>query len=166
MRGEIRNKIRAISEEDAVALIRENEYGVLATVNEEGKPCTVAMNHVYVDGVLYFHSGMEGETLTNIASNPEVSYIIVGVADVIYDQFTTAFSSVVVHGQMHVVSDPEEKLMALTALVDRYSSDVIPPQVVTDFIANGVHCVTMLRLTPEFLTGKARLTRKRPCLEY
>ena len=166
MRGEIRNKIRVISEEDTIALIREYEHGVLATINAEGKPCTVALNHVYVDGVLYFHSGLEGEMLTNIKQNPEVSYLIVGVADVIYEQFTTAFSSVVVHGQMHVVTDPDEKLKALTALVGRYSSGVIPAQVVSDFIANGVNCVTMLRLTPEFVTGKARLTRKRPCLEY
>jgi len=166
MRGEIRNKIRVISEEDTVALINENEHGVLATINAEGKPCTVALNHVYLDGVFYFHSGLEGEMLTNITGNPEVSYMIVGVADVIYEQFTTAFSSVVVHGKMHVVTDPEEKLRALTALVGRYSSDVIPVKVVSDFIANGVNCVTMLRLTPEHITGKARLTRKRPCLEY
>jgi len=166
MRGEIRNKIRVISEEDAIALIREYEHGVLATINAEGKPCTVALNHVFVDGVFYFHSGLEGEMLTNIKQNPEVSYMIVGVADVIYEQFTTAFSSVVAHGQMHVVADPDEKLKALTALVGRYSSDVIPEKVVSDFIANGVNCVSMLRLTPEFITGKARLTRKRPCLEY
>jgi len=166
MRGEIRNKLRVISQEETIALIRENEHGVLATINHEGKPCTVALNHVYVDGVLYFHSGLEGEMLDNIAGNPEVSYMIIGVADVIYEQFTTAFSSVVVHGQMHVVEDEEEKLSALTALVARYSNDVIPAKVITDFITNGVKCVTMLRLTPEFITGKARLTRKRPCLEY
>ena len=166
MRGVIRNEIRILSEEDTLALLQEAEHGVLATVNQKGQPCTTALNHIYVDGVLYFHSGPRGEKLDNIRANTEVSYFITGIADVIYDQFTTAFSSVVVNGVMQVIDDPEEKLIALTSLVDRFSSEIIPKDVIYDFIAKGVDCVEMLRLTPEHITGKARLTRKRPCLVY
>jgi len=166
MRGEIRNEIRIMSEEDTLALIQSTEHGVLATVNEAGQPCTATLNHVYLDGALYFHSGPGGEKLENISVNPTVSYCITGLADVIYDQFTTAFSSVVVHGDMSFVEDAEEKLRSLTALVDRFSNDVIPGQVKTDFIAQGVECVVMLKLEPEHVTGKARFSRKRPCLVY
>jgi len=166
MRGVIRNETRILSEEDTLALLCEAEHGVLATINQKGQPCTTALNHVYVNGFIYFHSGPEGEKLENIRANPEVSYFVTGVAEVLYDQFTTAFSSAVVNGRMQVVADPEEKLMALRALVGRYSSEIIPKDVVRDFIANGVDCIEMLRLTPEHITGKARLTRKRPCLVY
>lgn len=166
MRGKIRNEIRTLSDEDALALIREAEHGVLATVNAAGQPCTTALNHVYLDGALYFHSGPKGEKLDNIAVNPEVSYFIIGLADVIYEQFTTAFSSVVVNGVIEVVADPDEKLRALTALVDRFSNEVVPEQAKQNFIADGVNCVEMLKLTPEHITGKARLSRKRPCLVY
>ena len=166
MRGEIRNKQRVMSEEDALTIICEAEHGVLATVNEAGQPCTVAMNHLYDGGVLYFHTGITGEKLDNIALNPQVSYFITGVADVLYDQFTTAFSSVVVNGVMELVEDEDEKLRALTAIVDRFSNEMIPEKVKTDFIADGVKCVKILKLVPEHITGKARLSRKRPCLSY
>ncbi|MCL1847629.1 MAG: hypothetical protein FWF91_06675, partial [Coriobacteriia bacterium] len=62
--------------------------------------------------------------------------------------------------------EPEEKLRALTALVDRFSNEIIPAQIKTDFIADGVNCVVMLKLVPEHMCGKARLSRKRPCLNY
>jgi len=166
MRGSIRKKERILSEGDTLALIQAAEHGVLATVNAAGQPCTTALNHVYLDGALYFHCGPEGEKLTNIVGNPQVSYFIIGVADVVYEQFTTAFSSVVVHGRMQIVEDPDEKLWALTALVDRFSNEVIPKQVKHDFIADGVKCVIILKLVPEHITGKARLSRKRPCLVY
>ena len=166
MRGVIRNKERILSDEDTRKLIESTEHGVLATVNALGQPCTTALNHVFLDGALYFHSGPEGEKLDNIRANPQVSYFIVDVAEVLYDQFTTAFSSVVANGAIQFVDDPEEKLRALTALVNRFSNEIIPAQVKTDFIADGVNCVVMLKLVPEQLTGKARLSRKRPCLNY
>ena len=166
MRGVIRNKERTLSDEEALALVQAAEHGVLATVNEVGQPCTVALNHIYQDGVLYFHTGLTGEKLDNIVVNPQVSYFIVGVADVIFDQFTTAFSSAVVNGTMEVIEDFDERLMALTELVNRFSNDEIPDKVKHDFIEDGVKCVKILKLTPEHITGKARLSRKRPCLVY
>lgn len=166
MRGEIRKKERILSAEDTLNLIKNAEYGVLATINAKGQPCTTALNHVFVDGVFYFHCGLQGERLDNIALNPQVSLFIVGVADVEYDQFTTAFSSAVIHGAIQRVEDPDEKLRALTALVGRYSSEVIPEQVKKDFITAGVNGVTILKLVPEHITGKGRLSRKRPCLVY
>ena len=166
MRGEIRNKERLLSQEDTLELIKMAEHGVLATINEANQPCTTALNHVYLDGELYFHSGLEGEKLDNIKIHPDVSYFIIGVADVIYDQFTTAFSSAVVHGTMTIVDDPEEKHRALTALVDRYSSEIIPSDAKRNFILDGLDCVSILKLVPEHISGKARLRRKRPCLQY
>jgi len=166
MRGVVRTKNWLMSEDDCYDLIDSAENGVLATVNAEGQPCTTALNHVLIDHTLYFHSGLEGEKIDNLKVNPQVSYFIIGVADVIYDQFTTAFSSVVVNGVMEFVEDHDEKLRALTALVDRFSNELIPPQVKTDFIADGVNCVLILKLDAQNATGKARLSRKRPCLRY
>ena len=80
MWGEIRNKQRVLAHEDALALMQAAQHGVLATVSEAGQPSTTALNHVYHDGVLYFHSGLTGEKLDNIRKNPEVSYFITGKA--------------------------------------------------------------------------------------
>jgi len=166
MRGVIRNEERIMSDEDCRTLLESAEHGVLATINAQGQPCTTALNHVFHEGTLYFHSGPQGEKLDNIRANPQVSYFVVGVADVVYEQFTTAYSSVVVNGTMEFIEDPDEKLRALTALVNRFSNEIIPPKVKTDFIEDGVNCVLMLKLNAQQITGKARLSRKRPCLSY
>ncbi|MDR3307924.1 MAG: pyridoxamine 5'-phosphate oxidase family protein [Coriobacteriales bacterium] len=167
MRGVVRRESRALSQEKAYEIIRETEHGVLATVDEQGRPATAALNHVLLeDGNLYFHTGTEGEKLDNIRANPQVSYFVTQTADVIYEQFTTAFSSAVVHGEMTVVEDEGERLRILTALVDRFSDGSLPAEVVTDFIAVGLATVAILRLTPTHITGKARLSRKRACLNY
>ena len=167
MRGHIRRESRALSTEKALDIIRTAECGVLATINAQNQPCTVSLNHVLIgDNTLYFHCGPEGEKLDNIRNNPEVSYFVTGESEVIYEQFTTSFSSAVIHGKAVIVDDAAEKLMALTALVDRFSDDSIPSDVVTKFINDGVDVVTIFKIEAEFITGKARPTKTRPCLSY
>jgi nitroimidazol reductase NimA-like FMN-containing flavoprotein (pyridoxamine 5'-phosphate oxidase superfamily) len=164
MRGEVRNATRALSHAEALDILKAAEHGVLATVDAKGRPATVGMNHVWINGALYFHSGLEGEKIENIRHNPEVSYFVIGEAEVVYEQFIAVFASVAVHGRMVEVDEPTEKLAALTALVQRFANDQVPEQPMRDFIAIGVKNVVMLRLTPEHLTGKARRLRRRPCL--
>jgi nitroimidazol reductase NimA-like FMN-containing flavoprotein (pyridoxamine 5'-phosphate oxidase superfamily) len=167
MRGTVRRDNRALSEADALQLIREAEYGVLATVDAEGRPSTTALGHVMLDdGCLYFHTGPEGEKLDNIRANPQVSFFVTAVADVIYEQFTMAFSSAVVHGRMEILTDDGERRRVLALLVERFSDGTVPAYVVDNFIEDSLGVVTVLKLTPEHITGKARLSRRRPCLRY
>jgi len=165
MRGEVRREARAISVEDALQIIRDAEYGVLATVNKEGLPCTTALGHVlFDDGCLYFHTGSEGEKINNIRLNPQVSFFVTGVSDVVFDQFTMAFSSAVVHGCMEVIEDDEAKVFALHKIASRFHDGSVENKVIDDFIKSSLPHVAVLKLTPEHITGKARLSRKRPCL--
>ena len=165
MRGVVRREVRALSQEEALQIIKDAEYGVLATVSEEGLPSTTALNHVMLDdGCLYFHTGAEGEKLSNIKTNPQVSFFVTGIADVVYEQFTTAFSSAVVQGTMEVIEGDDAKVAALHTIAARFSDGTVPEQVIDDFIKTSLYHVTVLKLTPEFITGKARLARKRDCL--
>jgi nitroimidazol reductase NimA-like FMN-containing flavoprotein (pyridoxamine 5'-phosphate oxidase superfamily) len=165
MRGVIRRDDRALPLSEALDILREAEHGVLATIDKEGRPCTAALNHVLLDdGCLYFHSGPGGEKIDNIHTNPEVSYFVTGFAEVVFEQFTTAYSSVVVHGTMSELEDEAEKREALAALVERFHDGTVPAPVVESFIEDSLSIVVLLKLTPEHVTGKSRTTRKRPCL--
>ena len=165
MRGVVRRESRALPLKDALQIIKEAECGVLATVDSEGYPCTAALNHTFFDdGCLYFHSGVEGEKVDNIRVHPQVSFFITHIAEVIFEQFTTAYSSVVVHGNMSFVEDIDEKRVILHKIVDRFSDGTVPQPVIDEFIETSLPNVLVLKLTPEHITGKARLTRVRPCL--
>ncbi|MDR2035296.1 MAG: pyridoxamine 5'-phosphate oxidase family protein [Coriobacteriales bacterium] len=165
MRGVVRREARALSAEEASKIIAAAEYGVLATVNKEGQPSTTALNHVlFEDGCLYFHTGIEGEKLDNIQENPQVSFFVVGVADVVYEQFIMSFSSAVVHGTLAVVEGQEEKIAILHKIAARFSDGTVAREIVDDFIKTTLPHVNVLKLTPEHITGKARITKKRDCL--
>ena len=165
MRGVIRREERALSLEETLQIIKETEFGVLATVDTQGRPSTVALNHaLFDDGCLYFHSGIEGEKMENIRAHPQVSYFVTGLAEVVYEQFTCAYSSAVVHGTMSLVEELEEKRVALRAYVERFSDGTVPQHVIDEFIDLSLTNVAILKLTPEHITGKARMSRRRPCL--
>lgn len=166
MRGAVRREARALLEEEALHIIKNAENGVLATVNEEGFPCTTALNHtLFDDGCIYFHSGAEGEKIDNIKAHPQVSFFVTQTADVVYEQFTTAFSSAVVHGTITFVEDGALKTSALQKIVERFSDGSVTQEVVDDFIAKSMPHVLVLKLVPEHITGKARLSRTRACLK-
>ena len=165
MRGVVRREARALARDEALHVIREAEYGVLATIDNEGRPSTVALNHtLFDDGCVYFHCGTEGEKLDNIRTNPQVSFFVTETAEVVFEQFTTAYTSAVVHGTISFVEDSEEKQNILKIIVDRFSDGSITQAVVEEFIETSLPHVCVLKLTPEHITGKARLSRKRTCL--
>jgi nitroimidazol reductase NimA-like FMN-containing flavoprotein (pyridoxamine 5'-phosphate oxidase superfamily) len=165
MRGEVRRKELELSKEEALELVRTAEHGVLATVNAQGHPSTVSLNHLLVgEDTLYFHCGLEGEKIDNIKGNPNVSFFVTGTADVVYEQFITAYSSAVVNGIATIVTDEHERRQALAALVARFSAATVPQEPVEQFIDTGLQFVAIIKLEIQSITGKARLKRTRPCL--
>jgi nitroimidazol reductase NimA-like FMN-containing flavoprotein (pyridoxamine 5'-phosphate oxidase superfamily) len=165
MRGEVRNKRLEIPTSDAIDIIRSTEYGVLATVGPDGRPSTSALNHLLVgEDTLYFHTGKMGEKLDNISTNPYGSFFVTGYHDVVYDQFTSSYSSAVAQGKVSVVTDDTERRRALTALVRRYTSHTLSEEAMLEYIEEGLKRVNLLRMDIDMLTGKARHTRSRPGL--
>ena len=69
---EMRRKDRAITEEDARALLNKAEYGVLSTVTEDGKPYGVPLNFCVIDCCLYFHCADEGQKIDNITQRRRI----------------------------------------------------------------------------------------------
>lgn len=89
------------------------------TVNAAGKPCTAALNHVMVDDrTLVFHGALRGEKIENIKKNPNVSFFVVGAAEVVADRFTTIYTSAVAHGTAVIVEDSDEDTAAAPVIPD------------------------------------------------
>ncbi len=63
---EMRKKDREVLGEDIEKILTNGEYGVLATVGENGYPYTVPLSYVYQDNSIYFHCAKEGHKLDNI----------------------------------------------------------------------------------------------------
>ncbi len=150
---ELRRKDRAISEEEATAILNRVEYGVLSTVSENGKPYGVPLNFCMVDNCIYFHCAVEGQKIDNIKQNKSVSFCTVGRTEILPDKFGTKYESVIVSGEVQEVFEVD-KQRGLEGLLYKYSPD---------FIDQGKKYIDTLRdktrvfkITINSLSGKAR----------
>ena len=150
---ELRRKDRAITEEEATALLNKAEYGVLSTVSEKGKPYGVPLNFCVIDHCIYFHCAVEGQKIDNINQNKSVSFCAVGNTELLPEKFGTKYESIIVSGEVEEVFDTN-KQSAMEGLLHKYSSE---------FFDQGIKYIEGLRdktrvfkITINKLTGKAR----------
>jgi nitroimidazol reductase NimA-like FMN-containing flavoprotein (pyridoxamine 5'-phosphate oxidase superfamily) len=150
----IRRRDRALEEEEALRLLEEAEWGVLATVDADGWPYAVPVNHAVVDGALIIHCATVGHKLANLAFNPKVSYCAVTLAEALPAELATRYASVVVFGVAQLLTDEAEKRAALRALGLRFAAG--HPEVVDRELDKDLFRTAVLRVRIERVTGKAR----------
>ena len=123
---EMRRSDRLMSEEDALRVLKEGEYGILATVDEELHPYGVPLSYVYMDNCIYFHStSAGGSKYNNIKYNSKVSFTVVGKTEVLPDKFGTLYESAIAFGEAELVSEEEERLMAFREFLNKYCTEFI-----------------------------------------
>jgi len=106
--------------EDCTWILDRATHGVLALLGDEGYPYAVPLSHTRVGDTLYFHSAVNGHKLDAIARCDKASYCVVETDQVIPEEFTTYYRSVIAWGRVSVVTHDGEKRQALTALADKY----------------------------------------------
>jgi nitroimidazol reductase NimA-like FMN-containing flavoprotein (pyridoxamine 5'-phosphate oxidase superfamily) len=151
----MRRKDKALSDNDIQQILRDGEYGVLATVDASGQPYGVPLNYVYMDGNIYFHCALVGQKLDNIANNDKVSFSVVGRTDVLPAEFSTGFESVIAFGPAALISG-DERYRALVGLIEKYSGDYIEEG--KAYIEKLDKQTAVVRVKIESMTGKAKIT--------
>ena len=150
---ELRRKDRAITEKEAIALLNKAEYGVLSTVNENGKPYGVPLNFCFIDHCIYFHCAIEGRKIDNIKQNKSVSFCAVGNTEILPDKFGTKYESVIVSGEVEEVFDMNKQI-ALEGLLHKYSPEFFDKGI--KYIEGLREKTRVFKITINKLTGKAR----------
>lgn len=121
---EMRRKDKAMSIEDSIQLLIRGQEGVLGTLSSDGYPYTVAVNYVYVQGKIYFHSAKEGHKIDNINGHEKVSFTVYDHVKVVGKKLTTNYESVLVFGTAKVVKASQEILLALINKYVEMSTDM------------------------------------------
>ena len=150
---EMRRKDREISINDAREILTKACYGVLSTMSENGYPYGVPVNYVFYNGYIYFHSAKEGHKIDNIKNNSKVSFSIVGSEEVLPDQFTTDYESVVAFGDAEEVYELE-KGEALLEIIKKYSPEFIEKG--EKYIETLGSKTAVLKIDIKHLSGKSR----------
>ena len=105
---EMRRKKQMLSLEECVAVLDNGTSGVLAVDGDNDYPYAVPLSYVYCDSKIFFHCARSGHKLDAIARNEKVSFCVIEADQVMPQEYTTYFRSVIVFGKARVLEDDME----------------------------------------------------------
>lgn len=148
-----------LSTEETERILRNAKYCVMAVSGDDDYPYAVPVNYVFDGTSIYIHSAAQGHKIDALKGNPKCSLCVVDKDDVISEEFTSYFRSVIVFGKACFVESTEEKVAALRLLGDKYSPGIDPEAEIARFIKT----VCIVRIVIDSITGKEaiELTRAR-----
>jgi uncharacterized protein len=149
---EMRRKRQALSLEESIVVLNEGTAGVLAVSGDDDYPYAVPLSYVYCDSRIYFHSASLGHKLDAIARNQKVSFCVIDQDNVVPQEYTTYFRSVIVFGKARILDNDDEKRSALEKLAAKYSPD--HEQGRLREIDKQFSQVCLVELAIEHITGK------------
>lgn len=95
----------------------------MALAGENNYPYAVPISYVYDGEKLYFHCAKSGHKLDVINRNAKVSFCVIDQDQIVPEEYTSCFRSVIVFGTMRVLTDESEKRNAIDKLALKYVPD-------------------------------------------
>lgn len=152
---EIRRKDRALPEEEALRILSEQSWGTLCVSGDDGYPYGVPVNYGYRNGKLYIHgTSQASHKLDGIRRNDKVSFTVVKQHDLVEEEFSTNYSSVIVFGRARIIEDPNELRGAMMHMMAGLAPAML--EKAEDHCKHSMGAMAMIEITPEHITGKAR----------
>ena len=144
-----------MGEEEALELLQHGEYGILSTADLNHQPYGVPLSYILIGKSIYFHCAIEGHKLRNIAENSKGCFTVVGKTHLVPEKFTTEYESVIAFGEVCVVEDDVERVMALREFVKKYSGAFTHEG--DQYITNAKQKAVVVKMIIGEFTGKHRV---------
>lgn len=144
--------------------LNEEHVGRIASIDKNGFPQVIPMNFVFVNDAVYMHSHPRGEKLENIKQNSKVGFEVDRELEFLPSYFThptdasqadTLYISVVIKGTGTIISDSNEKAMALNALMEKYQPEGNYEKLTADMPV--VEEVAIIKVIPQEMRGKYKV---------
>jgi len=154
----MRRHDRQLSDTATLELLRQGTWGVLSLAGENayGVPVNYALDDV--QGVqwpdIFFHCALEGKKLDYIRKNSGVCLCVVTRAEVLREEFSTDYASVIVMARAEIVRDEGERLRILRLFGRRFTPFSL--EEIDAYIAPHRERTCLVRLCPLEVSGKAR----------
>ena len=151
----MRRKDRELSKEEAFQILERGEYGTLSMIDPKGRAYAVPITYtLFHDDIILHSSTAVGWRKSALLANPEVCFSVVVDTKVLPERFGTLYWSAIARGKVTLITDPEEKRLALEAFLPKYSADYIAEG--KRYIDAAIDSVDVWKLSIKELTGKAR----------
>ena len=140
-----------LSETEVIEILERGSEGVLGVIGNEGYPYTVPVNYLYRDGKIIFHGAKAGHKFDSMKENNKVSFCVIDKDDVVGEELTTYYSSVIAFGRVRILEDREEKIESVKALSLKYTDNI---DKVDASIEKEFPALACFEIEIEHLTGK------------
>ena len=117
---EMRRKKQILTEEKAKEVLNRGTSGVLALLGDDDYPYAVPVSYVYCGSKIYFHGAKSGHKIDAIKKCDKASFCVIDKDDVIPEEYTTYFRSVIVFGKIRIMEDELEMRKAIELLAEKY----------------------------------------------
>lgn len=118
---EMRRTRQALSKEEIAAILHNGSSGVLALSGDNGYPYAVPISYVFDGEAIYFHCAKAGSKLDAIRRNEKASFCVVDQDQIVPEEYTTYFRSVIVFGRIQIIEDDVEKRVSIEKLAIKYA---------------------------------------------
>ena len=149
---EMRRAAQALSKEECEEILKRRGEGVLAVAGDDGYPYAVPLNYVYADGKLIFHCAKVGHKTDAMKSCEKVSFCVIDAADVVPEEYSTAYRSVIVFGRVKILTEAEDIIPYLHAIGAKFTKD--DEEARMKYMKPLLSQVAVVVLTPEHISGK------------
>jgi uncharacterized protein len=155
MRTELRRKERAMKTSREMELLLERmPVGRMAVTTEEG-PYIVAVNYLFFEGCIYFHSGLTGRKMEALRADSRVCFMVDEIGpQVLWEQgcgISQVYKSVVCFGKAQFVEGKVEKGRILEKMVQKYVPSSYTSSPMKD---QNIKKTAVVRIVIESMSGK------------
>jgi nitroimidazol reductase NimA-like FMN-containing flavoprotein (pyridoxamine 5'-phosphate oxidase superfamily) len=138
-----------------IGLLDACHVGRLGTIGADGYPMIKPLNFAYHDNRIYFHTAKAGEKVEDIRRDPRVCFEVDLPISYIKAENQPCeakylYQSVIIRGRASFVENEEERLFALTRLMNKYQ----PEGGYGDYLKEKLAITGVVRIDIEEMTGK------------
>ncbi len=152
---ELRRARQRLPEADCREILTCNTAGVLALAGDNDYPYAVPLSYALEGNRLIFHGAKAGHKLDAIARHDKASFCVIDRDDVVPENYTTRYRSVIAFGRVRVVEDPEVCRHLATVLAEKYNPG--HPAAHSSAIEGELAHLCIFTLEIEHLCGKEGL---------
>ena len=147
-----RRPLQELSQTEVEHILQQANNGILSIRAKNGYPYGIPLNFGYMDNKLYFHCALTSQIITGIKENGLSCFTVVDQAINQPEKLSTAYRSVMAFGWCRLVEQPQEKLVALTALAEKYGPK--DEAFITAEVNKSLNSTALICLTISHLTGQ------------
>lgn len=149
---EMRRNKQILDVRECEKILERGTSGVLAVSGDDGYPYAVPLSYVYSGGAIYFHCAKSGHKLDAIRREPKVSFCVIDKDDIVPEEFTTYYRSVIAFGKASVL-EGEDLFAAADVLAVKYSPDESEERR-HETITRNIPALCLVKIEIEHMTGK------------